>query len=53
MGSLIPAKKRRSAKDIAATPHWQELARLLGKPGDPESRRTYREHWEAGTVMSV
>jgi hypothetical protein len=51
--SLIPAKKRRSAKVVATTPHRQEMVRRLGDPGDPESRRTYRQRWKAETVMSV
>lgn len=51
--SLIPAKKRRSAKVVATTPYRQEMVRRLGEPGDEVSRRTYRQRWKAETVMSV
>lgn len=51
--SLIPAKKRRSAKVVATTPYRQEMVRRLGEPGDEVSRRTYRQRWKAETVMAV
>jgi hypothetical protein len=51
--SLIPAKKRRSARVVATTPYRQEMVRRLGDPGDGEARRTYRQRWKAETVMSV
>jgi len=49
--SRIPAKKRRSVKVIATTPYRQH--RLLNEPGDPASRRDYRQRWKVETVMSV
>jgi hypothetical protein len=51
--SLIPAKKRRSARVIATTPYRQEMHRLLGEPGDETSKRAYRQRWKVETVMSV
>lgn len=51
--SVIPARKRRSAKVLAATPYRQEMIRRLGKPGDKEARKTCRQRWKAETVMSV
>jgi hypothetical protein len=51
--SLIPAKKRRSVRVVATTPYRQEMVRRLGDPGEDESRRMYRQRWEAETVMSV
>ncbi|MBP2304471.1 transposase [Azospirillum melinis] len=51
--SLIPAKKRRSAKVIATTPYRQEMHRLLNDPGDAASKRAYRQRWKVETVMSV
>ena len=51
--SLIPAKKRRSARIIATTPYRQEMVRRLGEAGDEEARRIYRQRWKAETVMSV
>jgi hypothetical protein len=51
--SLIPAKKRRSARVVATTAYRQEMVRRLGEPGDEASRGTYRQRWKAETVMSV
>jgi hypothetical protein len=51
--SLIPAKKRRSARVVATTPHRREMVERLGEPGDEEARRAYRQRWKAETVMSV
>lgn len=51
--SLIPAKKRRSAKVVATTPYRREMVRRLGEPGEEEARRAYRQRWKAETVMSV
>ena len=53
VNSLIPAKKRRSAKVLATTPYRQEMIWLLGEPGDKEARKTYRQRGKAETVMSV
>jgi len=54
VGSLIPAKKRRSVRVVATTPYRQEMVRRLGEPGgDEEARRAYRQRWKAETVMSV
>ena len=49
--SLIPAKKRRSAKVVATTPYRLEMVRRLGEPGEEEARRAYRQRWKAETVM--
>jgi hypothetical protein len=51
--SLIPAKKRRSAKVVATTPYRQEMVQRLGEAGDGEARRAYRQRWKAETIMSV
>lgn len=51
--SLIPAKRRRSAKVIATTPYRQEMHRLLNEPGEEASKRAYRQRWKIETVMSV
>ncbi|WP_236039061.1 hypothetical protein, partial [Belnapia arida] len=51
--SLIPAKKRRSARVVATTPLRQEMVRRLGKPGVAADRVAYRQRWKVETVMSV
>jgi hypothetical protein len=51
--SLIPARRRRSAKVIASMPHRQEMHRLLNEPGEEASKRAYRQRWKIETVMSV
>lgn len=51
--SLIPAKKRRSARVIATTPLRQEMVQRLGKPGVDADRVAYRQRWKVETVMSV
>ncbi|MBL6082846.1 transposase, partial [Belnapia sp. T18] len=51
--SLIPAKKRRSARVVATTPLRQEMVRRLGKPGVEADRIAYRQRWKVETVMSV
>jgi len=51
--SLIPTKKRRSAKVVATTPSRQEMHRLLNEPGDEASKPAYRAGWKVETVMSV
>ncbi len=51
--SLIPAKKRRSARILATTPRRQEMLRRLGAPGLAADRAAYRQRWKAETVMSV
>lgn len=50
--SLIPAKKRRSARVIATTPLRQETVRQLGKPGVEAGRVAYRQKSSVETVMS-
>jgi hypothetical protein len=51
--SLIPAKKRRSAKVIATTPYRREMCRRLGELGEPADRAAYGQRWKVETVMSV
>jgi Transposase DDE domain len=51
--SLIPAKKRRSARVPATTPLRQGMLRRLGAPGAEADRAAYRQRWKAETVMSV
>ncbi|WP_043341668.1 transposase [Belnapia moabensis] len=51
--SLIPAKKRRSARVVATTPLRQEMVRRLGKPDVEADRVAYRQRWKVETVMSV
>lgn len=51
--SLIPTKKRRSAKVIATTPYRQEMCVRLGVGEHPADRRAYRQRWRVETVMSV
>jgi hypothetical protein len=51
--SLIPAKKRRSARVIATTPYRREMVDALGPPGDPQKRRTYAQRWRVETRVSV
>jgi len=51
--SLIPAKKRRSARVIATTRLRQEMARRFGKPGVEADRVAYRQRWKVEAVTSV
>jgi hypothetical protein len=51
--SLIPAKKRRSARVLATTPLRLEMLRRLGDPGVEVDRVAYRQRWKVETVMSV
>lgn len=51
--SLIPAKKRRSARVIATGPLRQEMLRRLGEPGVEADHVAYRQRWKVETVMSV
>ncbi|WP_218127581.1 transposase [Belnapia rosea] len=51
--SLIPAKKRRSARVVATTPLRQEMVRRLGEPGVEADCIAYRQRWKVETVMSV
>ena len=51
--SLIPAKKRRSARVVAATPLRREMMRRLADPGVEADRAAYRRRWQVETVMSV
>lgn len=51
--SLIPAKKRRSARVVATTPLRHEMVRRLGGPGVEADRIAYRQRWKVETVMSV
>ncbi len=53
VGSLIPAKKRRSVRVIATTPLRREIVCRLGRPGVEADRTAYRQRWEVETVMSV
>jgi hypothetical protein len=41
--SLIPAKKRRSARVVATTPLRQEMVQRLGEPGVANDRAAYRQ----------
>jgi hypothetical protein len=51
--SLIPARKRRSARVLATTPLRLEMVRRLGEPGVEADRAAYRQRWKVETVMSV
>ena len=51
--SLIPAKKRRSARVIATTPLRREMVHRLGRPGVKADLVAYRQRWKVETVMSV
>jgi Transposase DDE domain/Transposase domain (DUF772) len=51
--SLIPAKKRRSARVVATAPFRREMVRRLARPGVEADRAAYRQRWKAETVMPV
>lgn len=51
--SLIPAKKRRSARVVATTPLRREMVRRPADPGVEADRAACRRRWQAETVMPV